>query len=291
VTIRLAPQVERDTALNPMVLVNGHENSAVSAFDRGLAYGDGVFRTLVVRGGVAQQWRRHYAKLGSDCAALGLNCPSAIILEKELAQVCEVEPDCVVKIMITRGVGHRGYRYESTIEPTRIVLSTPLPDYPQSYATTGVRVRHCRLRLAPQSALAGVKHLNRLENVIARTEWSDPAIAEGLLSDTDGNVIGGTMTNMFIAREGMLRTPQLDACGVAGVTRDRIMDSARARGVRCETASIRWDEVLYADEVVLVNSVAGAWPVCEIEGRARPVGPLARQMQHWLRADDDEQQR
>jgi 4-amino-4-deoxychorismate lyase len=136
-----------------------------------------------------------------------------------------------------------------------------------------------------------VKHLNRLENVIARTEWSDPAIAEGLLSDADGNVIGGTMTNMFIVREGMLRTPQLNACGVAGVTRDRIMDSARARGVRCETASIRWDEVLYADEVVLVNSVAGAWPVCEIEGRARPVGPLARQMQHWLRADDDEQQR
>lgn len=290
-TTLLAPQFERDNALSPMVLVNGVENAAVSAFDRGLVYGDGVFRTLVVRDGVPQQWRRHYAKLGSDCAALGLNCPSAIILAQELAQVCVDQPDCVVKIMITRGVGHRGYRYEPTIEPTRIVLSTPLPDYPQSYTTTGVRVRHCKLRLASPSVLAGVKHLNRLENVLARAEWSDPSIAEGLLSDTHGNVIGGTMTNIFIARDGMLRTPRLDACGVAGVTRERIIESARAGAVPCEIAPITWDEVLHADEVVLVNSVAGAWPVCEIEGQAREIGPLTQKMQHWLKVDDDEQQR
>lgn len=274
--------------LNPMVLVNGVLDAGVCAFDRGLAYGDGVFRTLLVRGGVARHWLRHYAKLASDCATLGLNCPSAAVLTDELAQVCKAEPHCVVKIMITRGVGHRGYRYEPSIAPTRIVLSAPLPDYPQSYASTGVRVRHCKMRLAAQSALAGVKHLNRLENVLARAEWSDPAIAEGLLSDTHGNVIGGTMTNLFIAQAGTLRTPRLDACGVAGVTRERIMDSARANGTRCEITSFPWDDVLHADEVVLVNSIAGAWPVCEIEGQARAVGPLARKIQHWLKAGDDE---
>jgi 4-amino-4-deoxychorismate lyase len=274
-----------------MVLINGVHGAAVSPYDRGLAYGDGVFRTLLVRDGVARHWSRHYTRLAGDCRALGLTCPTAAVLTHELDAVGKAEPDCVVKIMITRGVGGRGYRYEPAMEPTRIVLSAPLPDYPQSYTTTGVRVRHCKMRLAAQSALAGVKHLNRLENVRARAEWSDPAIAEGLLSDTDGNVIGGTMTNLFIAQAGTLRTPRLDACGVAGVTRERIIESARAYGVRCEITYIPWGDVLIADEVVLVNSIAGAWPVCEIEGQARAVGPLTRKIQHWLKADDDEQRR
>lgn len=274
-----------------MVLINGLQDAAISAFDRGLAYGDGVFRTLAVRGGAPSHWRRHYAKLASDCATLSLNCPSAELLTSELREICRIEPDCVVKIMITRGVGQRGYRCDPSIAPTRILLSTPSPDYPQSYATTGVRVRRCYMRLAAQSTLAGVKHLNRLENVLARAEWNDPAIAEGLLSDTHGNVISGTMTNLFIAQAGTLRTPRLNTCGVAGVTRERIIESARAHGVQCEAMFIQWSDVLRADEVVLVNSIAGAWPVCELEGQTRQVGPLARKIQDWLKAGDDEQQR
>ena len=271
-----------------MVLINGVENAALSAVDRGLAYGDGIFRTLPARNRVPQHWPRHYAKLASDCAAIGMQCPDAALLGPEIVRVCELDPDSAIKVIVTRGVSSRGYRYEQDAEPTRIVMSSPLPGYPQSYADTGVRVRRCRVRLAQQPALAGIKHLNRLENVLARAEWSDAEIAEGILSDTDGNVIGGTMTNIFLARAGALATPSLDRCGVAGVTRERVIQAASDCGVRCATTRISWGDVVDADEVILVNSIAGAWPVCELEGRVRSVGPMARAVQHWLRQDDEQ---
>lgn len=271
-----------------MVLINGVENAAMSPLDRGLAYGDGIFRTLPARKGAPQHWPRHYAKLAFDCAAIGLRCPDADVLSAELARVCDVEADCTIKVMVTRGVSSRGYRYDQDLEPTRIVMSTPLPDYPQRYTEAGVRVHRCRTRFAQQPALAGIKHLNRLENVLARAEWSDPDIAEGLVSDTDGNVIGGTMTNMFIVRDGVLVTSSLERCGVAGVTRDRVMQAASNHAVPCEIARVTWHDVMHADEVILVNSIAGAWPVRELEDRARSVGPLARAVQHWLKQDDEQ---
>jgi 4-amino-4-deoxychorismate lyase len=269
-----------------MMLVNGVEDSKLSAADRGLAYGDGVFRTLAARGGVPRHWSRHYAKLAADCAAIALACPGEPLLRQEIERVCAAAGECALKIVVTRGAGPRGYRYPSRVEPTRIVSSAPLPDYPASYGEEGVRVRRCRLRLAGQPALAGVKHLNRLENVLARAEWDDPQIVEGLLCDERDHVIGGTMTNVFIATRGVLATPKLERCGVAGVTRERVLDAAQRHGTACRVADLPWDEVLAADEVILVNSLAGAWPVREIEGRTRAVGPLARMLQTWIGSDD-----
>jgi 4-amino-4-deoxychorismate lyase len=146
----------------------------------------------------------------------------------------------------------------------------------------------CVLALGHQPALAGVKHLSRLENVLARAEWNDPSIAEGLLCDADDNAIGGTMTNLFIAANGALATPSLARCGVAGVTRDRVLDAARRHGVACAVRDIPWADVLAADEVILTNSLAGAWPVREIDGRMFEAGPLARSVQRWLESDDEE---
>jgi 4-amino-4-deoxychorismate lyase len=137
------------------------------------------------------------------------------------------------------------------------------------------------LRLAWQPVLAGVKHLNRLENVLARAEWDDPDIAEGLLCDARDHLIGGTMTNVFIATRGMLATPALERCGVAGVTRARVLEAASSEGMACRVADLPW-----ADEVVVVNSLAGAWPVREIDGKTYRVGPLARMLQTWIGRDD-----
>jgi 4-amino-4-deoxychorismate lyase len=269
-----------------MMLVDGVEDSKVSAADRGLAYGDGVFRTLAATGGVPRQWPRHYAKLAADCAAIALACPAEPLLRREIGLVCAGAGDSAIKIVVTRGAGPRGYRYPARMEPTRLVSSAPLPDYPASYAEIGVRVRRCRLRLSEQPALAGVKHLNRLENVLARAEWDDPQIAEGLLCDARDHVIGGTMTNVFIATRGVLATPELGRCGVAGVTRERVLEAASGEGVPCRIADLPWSDVLEADEVILVNSLAGAWPVREIDGRAIRVGPLARLLQTWIGRDD-----
>jgi 4-amino-4-deoxychorismate lyase len=270
-----------------VILVNGSETAVVSALDRGLAYGDGVFRTLAIREGAPLQWRRQYAKLAADCEAIGIAPPVEPLLRGEVTHVAQAEQHCALKVIVTRGRSERGYRYDVKAPAVRIVLSSPYPQYPPSYSDRGVRVRRCRLRLADQPALAGIKHLNRLENVLARAEWTDSGIAEGLLLDNSDFVIGGTMSNLFIVRSGTLITPDLGRCGVAGVTRDRVMHAATARGVSIAIGRIGWRDVLSADEAFLVNSLAGAWPISELEGTKLSTGPLVRSVQRWLDQDDD----
>ena len=145
-----------------MILVNGVQTDLLSVHDRGLMYGDGVFRTLRVSHGAALCWQRHYHKLQADCAALNIDCPSIAVLSMEVEAVAKANPECVVKIIITRGVGTRGYRVAPDATPNRVVMSSPPPDYPASHYEHGVKVRICDLRLGLQPRLAGIKHLNRL---------------------------------------------------------------------------------------------------------------------------------
>lgn len=270
-----------------MILVNGAAISHVAATDRGLAYGDGVFRTFPVKNGQARHWHLQFRKLESDCTALVLPCPAAQVLAEEVVRVAGARAQCVVKVIITRGSGERGYTPPQDPAPTRIVMAGPHPRYPREFSRDGVRVRVCFTRVAVQPRLAGVKHLNRLENVMARSEWSDPAVAEGLMLDMEGNVIGGTMTNVFVVDDRGFVTPDLSRCGVAGVTRGRLLAAAARDGVGCRVESLTLEHVLQARELILVNSVIGAWPVRDIEGRAmRPGAGMAR-VQAWLDENDD----
>lgn len=267
-----------------MTLIDGIPADVVSANDRGLLYGDGVFRTLRRAGGVSLCWSRQYRKLAADCAALRLNCPDAALLEAELKLL---PSDCVAKIIVTRGHAARGYAVAPETLPTRIVTSSPLPIYPQSHYTEGVKVHLCGLRLASQPRLAGIKHLNRLESVLARMEWDDPAIAEGILLDAAGNVIEGTMSNVFCYRAGVLHTPDLSCCGVAGVQRERILDFAAESGVAVRVGKLPLDMLMEAEEIMLCNSVIGIWPVCEFNGRVWQAGSLALQLSRLLAGRDD----
>ncbi|MFN3398577.1 MAG: aminodeoxychorismate lyase [Sulfurimicrobium sp.] len=267
-----------------MTLVDGIPADVVSVNDRGLLYGDGVFRTLKRVAGITLCWARQYGKLAADCAALDLRCPDAAILESELGRL---PPDCVAKIIVTRGRAARGYAVAPDALPTRVVTSGSLPFYPQSYVTQGVKVRLCGLRLASQPRLAGIKHLNRLENVLARMEWDDPAIAEGLLLDAAGDVIEGTMSNVFCYRAGVLHTPDLSGCGVAGVQRERILDFAARSGMAARVAKLPLDMLMEADEIMLCNSVIGLWPVREFNGRTWEIGGVAARLRQWLEERDD----
>ncbi|MFA5242759.1 MAG: aminodeoxychorismate lyase [Sulfuricella sp.] len=267
-----------------MTLIDGIPSHAVSTNDRGLLYGDGVFRTLKRAAGVTHCWTRQYAKLAADCAALNLRCPDAALLAAELAQL---PADCVAKIIVTRGPGTRGYAVAADAMPTRIVTASALPDYPESHYTSGVKVCLCSLRLASQPRLAGIKHLNRLENVLARMEWTDAAIAEGLLLDEAGNVIEGTMSNLFALRDGVLHTPDLSRCGVAGVQRERILAFAAELGLKTRVAPLALDELLAADEVMLCNSVIGLWPVREFNGRVWNGGAVGARLRALLEGRDD----
>lgn len=265
-----------------MVLVNGLQTDLLNVHDRGLAYGDGVFRTLRVSRGKALCWQRHYVKLQADCQVLGLFCPNYPLLCKEINLVAAANPESVLKIIITRGSGPRGYRVTDEMQPTRIIMAESLPDYPPSYHEHGVSLRVCDLRLSLQPRLAGIKHLNRLENVMARQEWNDVSIAEGLLLDGEGYVIGGTMTNLFMLKDNELWTPDLTRCGVAGVQRKRVLERAAASGIPSVERNILLEQLLQADEIFLTNSVIGVWQVREIGQSRWKKGVFTPKVRNWL---------
>lgn len=265
-----------------MILVNGAAADSVAVTDRGLAYGDGVFRTLLSRKGRPVAWPRHYRKLARDCAALELSCPAEETLADELERSADPSLDEVVKIIVTRGSGARGYAPPRPSAPTRIVMTGPLPDYPGEYARDGIEVHLCRTRLSSQPRLAGVKHLNRLESVLARAEWSDPAIAEGLVMDGDDHVIGGTMSNLFLVEAGRLATPTLKRCGVAGVSRERVMEAAGRQGIACTEEPITQERLVNAEAALLVNSVIGVWAIKACAGRRWAPGSWAGRVREWL---------
>ncbi len=266
------------------MLVNGVPGNKISIRDRGLLYGDGVFRTLIVAQGKALHWSFHYLKLERDCAALGIACPDEALLCAELDKVLAQHPDGVVKLIVTRGAGERGYAPPVDVAPTRIWDLSPLPACPPEWATQGVVVRVCSLRLSAQPRLAGVKHLNRLENVLAAAELqahAEPA-AEGLLLDAAGNVIGGTRSNLFVVSQGKLVTPDLSSCGVAGVQRERVMAWALQQSVALQVRAVGLDEALHADELFIVNSVIGLWAVRELEQRHWSHFPMALKIRQDL---------
>lgn len=246
------------------MLVNSKPGAQISIRDRGLLYGDGVFRTLLARNGVALQRQQHLEKLQHDCTQLGIHCPALSLLSAELDEVLVQHPEGVIKLIVTRGLGSRGYAPSADVQPTHIWDVAAAPQYPLHWYTLGVKARVCDIRLSEQPRLAGIKHLNRLENVLAAAESCDAEIAEGLLLDTQGRVIEGTRSNLFLWRDGCLITPQLNRCGVAGVQRDRVLAYAQQQGLSVQIRDVMLAEVYLADEVILVNSVIGVWSVREL---------------------------
>lgn len=263
-------------------LINGKPGETISPCDRGLSYGDGVFRTLPIHQGKPEQWVRHYRKLNDDCWALGIDCPPEKVLLADLEQLFHDRADGVAKIIVTRGESTRGYAVPIDITSRRVVLRSSRHQYPASYHSEGVSLHLCSLRLAIQPRLAGIKHLNRLENVLARMEWSSPDIAEGLLLDQESRVIEGTMSNLFLRTGSLLRTPDLTRCGVAGVTRDRILELASELGLASEISDITLDDLQRADEAIICNSLIGAWQVRSLGTHRWQGGSLAQQLQQLL---------
>jgi 4-amino-4-deoxychorismate lyase len=268
--------------ITPRILVNGNAATQVAALDRGLSYGDGVFRTLCIAEGRPRWWTDHLAKLAEDCARLGLDCPDAALLEQDLAQLGSLPARGVLRITVTRGEGRRGYHPPTSQRCSRILVcwSDDGPEYPED----GLTIRVCDLRLGQQPALAGIKHLNRLENVLARAEWNDPAIAEGVLLDQSGRVVAGVMSNLFLWRGGRLQTPRLHLCGVAGVARARLMRLAKAEGLTVEETDFDLPALLDADEIMLTNSLIGLRRVARLGEKTWPQALISPRLSGLLDA-------
>lgn len=261
-------------------LINGSFDHVISPFDRGFAYGDGVFRTMKMVDGLPENWPLHYQKLVADCAAINIVCPSAELLMSDIAQLFSPDAanertESVAKIIITRGEGTRGYTPPAITAPLRVLLKSPMPIYSESRFAEGVTVTVCETRLAAQAKLAGVKTLNRLENVLARMEMTNPDIAEGIMLDAQGNVIECTSANIFARFGDTLMTPSLHQCGVAGITRQRIIDLAYTLSLKAKIEVIDLPTLQSADEVIICNSLYGAWQVKGIQEKAIKTGVLA----------------
>jgi len=262
--------------------IDGQPGESLPPVDRGLAYGDGLFETLAVRRGRPLLLERHLARLAEGCARLAIPGDLALI-RTELLAFSAALGEGVAKLLLTRGDGLRGYAPSPSAQPRRILLGSPPPAYPPANAEQGVQLFPCRTRLAEQPRLAGLKHLNRLEQVLARAEWQDAEHAEGLMRDLAGRVIEGVFSNLFLVKDGLLLTADLRRCGVAGVMRAEILALAKRTGISVQVRDIAHAELLAADEVFLCNSLYGIWPVRRFEGHDWPVGTLTRKLQALVR--------
>jgi len=248
-------------------LVDGEISTYVAASNRGLNYGDGLFETLVVHNGQPRRWQAHMDRLGAGCERLGIEMSAGLA-------------DAVVKVVLCRGGIARGYLPPQDVACVRIVSAHEFPQNIEENAARGVKARICDLRLAIQPALSGIKHLNRLEQVLASSEPFTEDVTEGILLDREDYVISAISANIFMVIGDRLLTPRLDRCGVRGVIRSQMLTACSGR---CEQRRIQVDLLQEADEVFICNAVRGIVPVIAIDGQEYTIGPVTRELQSWLR--------
>lgn len=267
--------MSKPQSTRPWILVDGAPEERVAALDRGFTLGDGLFETIAVRAGAPRFWSAHVERLREGCRRLALPPPAVAALARDAESLCAGADDGTLRITWTRGVGSRGYAPAADPVPTRVVAFHPGP----APVARALALRWCDTRLALQPALAGIKHLNRLEQVLARAEWSDPAIDEGIMLARDGRVVECVAANLFLVDEGILITPDLADCGVAGTMRRRVLALAQALGLDTAVRRVEIGEVEVADEVFVTNAVRGLAPVAMIADRRLPApGPLTRRL-------------
>lgn len=269
-----------------MYLLNGQVNHFIDVADRGFQYGDGLFETIEVENGVPIYLKQHLERLLKGCTVLKIPPPTLETLKQEAIQLAlsAGSKKAVLKLILTRGSGGRGYRQPESIETTRLFSFHPFPEYPESYQQQGIAVKFCQTRLGLNPGLAGIKHLNRLEQVLARSEWNSADIQEGLMLDINGLVIEGTMSNVFIVKNNCLYTPLIQQCGVSGVLRNIIILLARENNIRIVEKVLTKSDIDSANEVFVSNSIIGIWPVKAIENKTYTVGSITQQLQVLLLA-------
>ena len=235
------------------------EHAQVGADDRGLNYGDGVFETLRIHAGRTVWWDAHWQRLARGAAVLGIAVPEPEAVRAACAPLLAQPSDGVLKLLLTRGAGGRGYAPPESTQPMLLVSRHALP---LPWPAAGGRVRWASLRLGIQPALAGIKHCNRLEQILARRECSGPDIHEAVLCDALGAPTSACAGNLFVLRDGAWLTPLIDRAGVAGICRQWLLTQGMAREQRLRVADVE-----QADAIFLCNAVRGILPVRALGAR------------------------
>lgn len=263
-------------------LVDGAPATALPLTDGGFAYGDGLFETLLYRDGRAALLDFHVRRLVHGLERLGLPVVDPALLVAESAALVAGRGDVVVKWMVTRGDGGRGYRRPAPVRARRLVLAHAATALPETLYRDGVTLGECTTGYAAPSPMAGLKHLNRLEQVIARSGLVDPSHYDGVMFDPDSRVVSATSANLFVRFADTVVTPRLERCGVAGVCRAALLASAGFGPV--VERDLDRDALAAADEVILSSAVRGVLPVRRLGARDLRVGPMSRAAQSALAA-------
>ncbi|MEQ9561639.1 MAG: aminodeoxychorismate lyase [Woeseiaceae bacterium] len=232
--------------------------------DRGLHYGDGLFETIAIRSGKPRLWPLHFERLQLGCERLAIPPPRETylldLLARGLQEAAGLNPG-LAKLIVTRGSSPRGYRFPAG-QPARVLLGLfEKPHYPATLRARGINMRICATRLSSQTALAGMKTLNRLEQVIARSEWQHDAVSEGLMLDENDYVVCGTMSNLFVVRNAVLQTPPVTTSGVCGVMRRQILSVAAENRIPVVVEPLPVDNIDECVEMFICNSQIAIWPV------------------------------
>jgi 4-amino-4-deoxychorismate lyase len=262
--------------MNTRLSVDFVGTDRLDAADRGLMYGDGLFETLRVVGGAVPLWPRHVERLCASAERLALAIPDTDAILAEVQRLAHGLDQAVARVTVTAGVGERGYARPRPARSTTVIGVGALSLAAEPYRD-GIALRLCDTRLGDQPLLAGMKHLNRLEQVLARAEWDDASCQEGLMADQQGRVICATAANLFAVVGGRLVTPPVDRCGVAGVARAEVLAAGMV-----DIDHLTPQQLVEADEVFLTSAVRGILPVRAFAGRTWQPGPVTRHWQaHW----------
>ena len=262
-------------------IVNGSRSAVIAGTDRGLAYGDGLFETMRVIGSDIPLWPRHKRRLIKGCLLLGIELDNKR-LEQDLKSILASSRSgqSIVKLIITRGGEAAGYRQNPQSEdaPHNLYLGLTALNEPAS-TTPVLNAQFCKHQLAKQSALAGIKHLNRLDQVLAAREIANPA-DEGILVDSDNQVVEAISSNLIGVKEAKLYFPNLTESGVQGIMQELVYDLAESIGLEVNTGCIGVDQFLQFDEILATNAVRGIRNICTIRehwsGTTTEIGGVLR---------------
>ena len=243
--------------------------------DRGLHYGDGLFETMLVHQSAVVELERHFERLLTGCRRLEIEAQALSQIAFDIDRLVSGHQSGILKLIMTREAGGRGYRGPRSSTGNCLLL---LYDYVPLPGPETTIVRWCTTRMARNTSLAGIKHLNRLEQVLAQREWWDSSIGEGLMLDTEGELISGTSSNVFLVANGSLCTPDLRYCGVRGTMRARVLDKARELHFDIVEAALWPEDIEAASEVFVTNAVRGIRPVVALENKQWVTGPITRKL-------------
>lgn len=251
--------------------IDGAAGEFVPVDDRGLQYGDGIFETILVRDGNARFLDLHRDRMHRGLTRLGIRFDANQELSAEIARAVSLAPPlAVLKIIVTRGSAlRRGYAPAGNPQARRIVSLWSTAPLERKKIEQGVSVEVARLRLPEMSPFAGIKHLNRLENVLAAAEiLGDPSAFDCLMLDSAERVISGSSCNVFLVAQGELLTPPVNRIGVAGVMRAIVLREAQRLGYVAREHELTLQDVWRADAMFITNARIGVVPVRNVREHA-----------------------